>query len=137
MILKLVPLTPAAAPPNRLQGCVFTREFPLRIKCCGVETRFAIDAPDPRATHPDPVLLEEVERARRCFCEALGLGAVSGEGHQSRLRQYQRLGRGDHNKPASREAFQRGAASYNNYEGKKTHRRSGPTPLSDRGRRAG
>jgi hypothetical protein len=32
MILSLVPLTPAAAPPNRLQGCVFTREFPLRIK---------------------------------------------------------------------------------------------------------
>ena len=32
MILSLVPLTPAAAPPNRLQVCVFTREFPLRIK---------------------------------------------------------------------------------------------------------
>jgi hypothetical protein len=43
MILSLVPLTPAAAPPNRLQGCVFTREFPLRIKCRGVEMRFAID----------------------------------------------------------------------------------------------
>ena len=50
MILSLVPLTPAAAPPNRLQGCVFTREFPLRIKRRGVEMRFAIDAPDPRAT---------------------------------------------------------------------------------------
>jgi hypothetical protein len=24
--------TPAAAPPNRLQSCVFTRKFPLRIK---------------------------------------------------------------------------------------------------------
>jgi hypothetical protein len=39
MILSLVPLTPAAAPPNRLQGCVFTREFPLRIKRRGVEAR--------------------------------------------------------------------------------------------------
>src|SRR4029077_4012020 len=56
MILSLVPLTPAAAPPNRLQGCVFTREFPLRIERRGVEMRFAIDAPDPRATNPDPVL---------------------------------------------------------------------------------
>ena len=64
MILSLVPLTPAAAPPNRLQGCVFTREFPLRIKRRGVEMRFAIDASDPRATNPDPVLLKEVKRAR-------------------------------------------------------------------------
>jgi hypothetical protein len=61
MILSLVPLTPAAAPPNRRQGCVFTREFPLRIKRRGVEMRFAIDAPDPRATNPDPVLLNEVQ----------------------------------------------------------------------------
>ena len=45
MILSLVPLTPAAAPPNRLQGCVFTRGFPLRIKRRGVEMRFAIDGP--------------------------------------------------------------------------------------------
>ena len=67
MILSLVPLTPAAAPPNRLQGCVFTREFPLRIKRRWVEMRFAIDAPDPRATNPDPVLFKEVKRARRCF----------------------------------------------------------------------
>jgi len=37
MILSLVPLTPAAAPPNRLQGCVFTREFPMRIKLTGTE----------------------------------------------------------------------------------------------------
>jgi hypothetical protein len=50
MILSLVPLPPAAAPPNRVQGCVFTREFPLRIKRRGVEMRFAIGAPDPRAT---------------------------------------------------------------------------------------
>ena len=28
--------------------------------------RFAIDASDPRATNPDPVLLTEVKRARRC-----------------------------------------------------------------------
>ena len=67
MILSLVPLTPAAAPPNRPRGCVFTREFPLRIKRRGVEMRFAIDAPYPRATNPDPVLLTEVKRARRCF----------------------------------------------------------------------
>jgi hypothetical protein len=60
MILSLVPLTPAAAPANRLQGCVFTREFALRIKRRGVEMRFAIDASDPRATNPDPVLLKEV-----------------------------------------------------------------------------
>jgi hypothetical protein len=79
--LSLVPLTPAAAPPNRLQGCVFTREFPLRIKRRGVEIRFAIDAPDPRATNPDPVLLEEVERAKevkrvwRCF-DALVSGRI-------------------------------------------------------------
>ena len=65
MILSLVRLTLAAAPPNRLQGCVLTREFPLRIKRRGVEMRFAIDAPDPRATNPDPVLLKEVKRARR------------------------------------------------------------------------
>src|SRR6202011_1078462 len=71
MLLSLVPLTPAAAPPNRLQGGVFTREFPLRIKRRGVEMRVAIDAPDPRATNPDPVLLKEVKRARRCF-DALG-----------------------------------------------------------------
>ena len=75
MILSLVPLTPAAAPPNRLQGCVFTREFPLRIKRRGVEMRFAIDAPDPRATNPDPVLLTEVKRARRCF-DALVSGRI-------------------------------------------------------------
>jgi len=37
VILSLVPLTPAAAPPNRLQGCVFTREFPMRIKLTGTE----------------------------------------------------------------------------------------------------
>jgi ATP-dependent DNA ligase len=37
--------------------------------------RFAIDAPDPRATNPDPVLLEEVERARHCF-DALVLSRV-------------------------------------------------------------
>src|SRR5207248_8851305 len=67
MILSLVPLTPAAAPPNRLQGSVFTREFSLRIRCRGVEMKFAIDAPDPRATNPDPVLLKEVKRAHRCF----------------------------------------------------------------------
>jgi hypothetical protein len=35
MILSLVPLTPAATPRNRLQGFVFTRAFPLRIKRCG------------------------------------------------------------------------------------------------------
>jgi hypothetical protein len=29
--------------------------------------RFAIDAPDPRTTNPDPVLLKEVKRARRCL----------------------------------------------------------------------
>jgi hypothetical protein len=75
MILSLVPLTPAATPPNRLQGCVFTREFPLRIKRRGVEMRFAIDAPDPRATNPDPVLLKEVKRARRCF-DALVSGRI-------------------------------------------------------------
>jgi hypothetical protein len=34
MILSLVPLTPPAAPPNRLQGCVFTRELSLRISSC-------------------------------------------------------------------------------------------------------
>jgi hypothetical protein len=75
MILSLVPLTPAAAPPNRLQGCVFTREFPLRIKRRGVEMRFAIDASDPRATNPDPVLLKEVKRARRCL-DALVSGRI-------------------------------------------------------------
>ena len=45
MILSLVPLTPAAAPPNRLQGCVFTREFPLRIKRRGVEMRLLLSQP--------------------------------------------------------------------------------------------
>src|ERR1700730_15219113 len=42
MILSLVPLTPAAAPPNRLQGCVFTRELPRRIKRRGVEMRLLL-----------------------------------------------------------------------------------------------
>jgi hypothetical protein len=37
--------------------------------------RFAIDAPDPRATNPDPVLLKEVKRARRCF-DALVSGRI-------------------------------------------------------------
>ena len=67
MILSLVPLTPAAAPPNRLQGCVFTRGFPLRIKRRGVEMRFTIDASDRKAINPDQVLLKDVKRARRCF----------------------------------------------------------------------
>lgn len=74
MILSLVRLTPVAAPPNRLQGCALTREFPLRIKRRGVEMRFAIDASDPRATNPDPVL-KEVERVRRCF-DALVSGRI-------------------------------------------------------------
>src|SRR4030088_318483 len=76
MILSLLLFTPAAAPPNRLGGWVVTREFPLRIKRRGVEMRFAIDAPDRRATNPDPVLLEEVKRARRCF-DALGASLFS------------------------------------------------------------
>ena len=37
MMLSLVPLTPAAAPPNRLLGCVFTPECLLRIKRRGVD----------------------------------------------------------------------------------------------------
>ena len=40
---------------------------------CGDEV--AIDAPDPRATKPDPVLLKEVKRARRCF-DALVSGRI-------------------------------------------------------------
>src|SRR5438105_938012 len=95
MILSLVPLTPAAAPPNRLQGCVFTREFPLRIKCGGVEMRFAIDASDPRAcrwpeqgaTNPDPVRGSPGRRrpsarsraahprSRECTARRVGLGS--------------------------------------------------------------
>ena len=71
-------------PPNRLQGCVFTREFPLRIKRRGVEMRFAIDAPDPRATNPDPVLLKEVKRARRCF-DALVSGRIGSVAEQASL----------------------------------------------------
>jgi hypothetical protein len=84
MILSLVPLTPAAAPPNRLQGCVFPREFPLRVKRRGVEMRFAIDAPDPRATNPDPVLLKEAKRARRCF-DALVSGGIGSVAELARL----------------------------------------------------
>jgi hypothetical protein len=62
-----------------LQGFVFTREFPLRIKRRGVEIRFTIDASDPRATNPDPVLLNEVKRARRCFDALVGgrIGSVA------------------------------------------------------------
>ncbi len=52
-----------------------TREFPLRIKRRGVEMRFAVDARDPRATNPDPALLTEVKRARRCF-DALVSGRI-------------------------------------------------------------
>jgi hypothetical protein len=37
--------------------------------------RFTIDAPDPRATNPDPALLTEVKRARRCF-DALVSGRI-------------------------------------------------------------
>ncbi|MGA7862674.1 MAG: hypothetical protein WCA23_01535 [Stellaceae bacterium] len=37
---------------------------------------FAIDAPDRRGTNPDPVLLTEVKRARRCF-DALVSGRIS------------------------------------------------------------
>ena len=45
----------------------------------GVEMRFAIDAPDSRATNPDPVLLKEVKRARRCFDALVGgrIGSVA------------------------------------------------------------
>ena len=67
MLLSLAPPTPAPPPANRVQGCVFSEEFQLRIKCRGLEMRFAIDASDPRATNPDPVLLTEVKRARRRF----------------------------------------------------------------------
>jgi hypothetical protein len=37
------------------------------------------DAPDPGATNPDPVLLEEVKRARRCFGALVGgrIGSVA------------------------------------------------------------
>jgi len=84
MILSLVPLMPAAAPPNRLRGCAFTREFPLRIKRRGVEMRFASDAPDPRATNPDPVLLKEVKRARRYF-DALVSGRIGSVAEQASL----------------------------------------------------
>jgi hypothetical protein len=42
----------------------------------GVETRFAIDASDPRAINPDPVLLTEVKRARRRF-DACRIGSVA------------------------------------------------------------
>ncbi len=41
----------------------------------GVEIRFAVDARDPRATNPDPVLLTEVKRARRGF-DALVSGRI-------------------------------------------------------------
>ena len=37
--------------------------------------RFAVDASDPRATNPDPVLLTEVKRARRGF-DALVSGRI-------------------------------------------------------------
>jgi hypothetical protein len=37
--------------------------------------RFVIDAPDPRATNPDPVLLKEVKQAHRCF-DALVNGRI-------------------------------------------------------------
>jgi hypothetical protein len=58
-----------------------TREFPLRIKRRGVKMGRAIDASDPRATNPDPVLLKEVKRAKevkrvwRCF-DALVSGRI-------------------------------------------------------------
>ena len=89
MNLSLVPLTPAPAASNRLQGCVFTRECPLGIKRRGVEMWFAIDAPNPRATNPDPVLLKEVKRARRCFDALVGgrIGSVTSlEGISDRLK---------------------------------------------------
>jgi hypothetical protein len=38
--------------------------------------RFAIDASDPRATNPDPVLLKEVKRARRRCFDALVSGRI-------------------------------------------------------------
>jgi len=48
----------AAGPRNDRKAA----EFPLRIKCRGVEMRFAIDAPDPGVTNPDPVLLKQIKR---------------------------------------------------------------------------
>jgi site-specific DNA recombinase len=75
MILSLAPLVSALVPGLQLQTCVLTREFPLRIKRRGVEMRFVIDGPDPRASNPDPVLLKEVKRAYRCF-DALVSGRV-------------------------------------------------------------
>jgi site-specific DNA recombinase len=56
-------------------GCALTREFPLQIKRRGVEMKLVIDAPGPRATGPDPVLLKEIKRAHRCF-DALVAGRV-------------------------------------------------------------
>ncbi|HEY2539065.1 MAG TPA: hypothetical protein VGI28_06140, partial [Stellaceae bacterium] len=69
-------LVPASAPPIQQQDCLLTREFPLHIKRRGVEMRFVIDGPDPRATNPDPVLLKEIKRARRCF-DALVTGRIA------------------------------------------------------------
>ena len=71
------------------EGCVFTREFPLRIKRRGVEMRFAIDAPDPRATNPDPVLLKEVKRARRGV-DALVSGRFGSVAELASLERHQR-----------------------------------------------
>jgi putative SOS response-associated peptidase YedK len=53
----------------------------------------------------------------------VGLGAVLGEGHQGRVREYQCEGRGIESKPAFREAFQRRRCLVpvdNFYEWKKT-----------------
>jgi hypothetical protein len=77
MILSLVPLTPPQRPRTDPKGCIFTRKVALPIKRRGVEMRFAIDASDSRATNPDPVLLKEVKRARRCF-DALVSGRIGG-----------------------------------------------------------
>ena len=48
----------------------------MRIKRRGVEMRFAIDASDPKATNPDPVLLKEIKRARRRCFDALVSGRI-------------------------------------------------------------
>jgi len=65
--VSLAPLAPATAAPLTDQGCILTREYPLRVKRRGVEMRLVIEGPGDNATGRDPVLLKEIKRAHRCF----------------------------------------------------------------------
>ncbi len=75
VILSAAALMPANPDAADAPEAVLIRDVPLRIKRRGVEMRLIIEGPSASPTTPDPVLLNEIRRAHRCF-EALVSGQV-------------------------------------------------------------